>query len=95
MSAATSPMSIKFDRDFRDRLNTLATRHKRTAHALAREAIEMYVARAEAVDADNQAALAAWDRYQETGLHVTLEDVTTWVETWGTKAEVTPPKCHV
>lgn len=95
MSTPLSPMSIKLDSDFRGRLNTIAARHKRTAHAVAREAIENFVTRAEALDADNLAALAAWDHYQETGLHFAIEEVTAWVESWGTNDEVAPPKCHV
>lgn len=88
-------MSIKLASDVRDRLNSLAARHKRTAHAVAREAIETYVAREEAAEADNQQALAAWNHYQETGLHVTNDEVTAWVQTWGTDNEPAPPECHV
>lgn len=92
--AVTSPMSIKLDATVRDRLNSIATRHKRTSHAIAREAIETYVAREEAREALNQEALSSWNHFQETGLHVTGDDVNAWIESWGTKDELPPPKCR-
>lgn len=95
MSAVMSPMSIKLDSAVRGRLNSIAIRHKRTAHAVAREAIEAYVMREEATEAQNREALAAWNHYQETGLHVTAQEVTAWVESWGTNDEAAPPECHV
>ena len=90
-----SPMSIKLDSAVRGRLNSIAIRQKRTAHAVAREAIEAYVMREEATEAQNGEALAAWNHYQETGLHVTAHEVTAWVESWGTNDEAAPPECHV
>ena len=90
----TSPMWIKLDATVRDRLNSIATRHKRTSHAIASEAIETYVAREEAREALNQETLSAWNHFQETGLHVTGDDVNAWIESWGTKDELPPPKCR-
>ncbi len=87
-------MSIKLDAAVRDRLNSIATRHKRTSHAIAREAIETYVAREEAREALNQDALSSWNHFQETGLHVTGDEVNAWIESWGTKDELQPPKCR-
>ena len=92
--AVTSPMSIKLDATVRDRLNSIAARHKRTSHAIAREAIETYVAREEAREALNQEVLSSWNHFQETGLHVTGDDVNAWIESWGTKDELPPPKCR-
>ena len=91
---AASSMSIKLDATFRDRLNSMATRHKRTSHAIARKAIETHVAREEAREALNQQALSSWNHFQETGLQVTGDDVNVWIESWGTKDELPPPKCR-
>ena len=91
---STSPMSVKLDAAVRDRLNAVAARHKRTAHAVAREAIEAYIEREEILDAANQSALASWRHFQETGLHVTGEEVAAWIETWGTPGEAKAPLCH-
>ena len=93
-TAATSPMSIKLDATVRDRLNSIATRHKRTSHAIAREAIETYVALEKAREALNQEALSSWTHFQETGLHVTGDEVNAWIKSWGTKDELPPPKYH-
>ena len=37
---------------------------------------------------------AAWKDYQDTGLHVTDEEVFAWMETWFTDSEAPAPKCH-
>ena len=88
-------MSIKLDATVRDRLNSIATRRKHTSHAIAGEAIETYVAREEAREALNQEALSSWNHFQETGLHVTSEGMNAWIESWGTKDELPPPKSRV
>lgn len=38
--------------------------------------------------------LAAWQAYQETGLHVTGSDLSAWLRTWGTTQEGQAPECH-
>jgi predicted transcriptional regulator len=93
--ATHTPMSLRLDQAVRDRLSGLAKRQKRSSHALALEAIEAYIAQKELETARNQEALAAWKHYQETGLHVTGEEVIAWLETWGTENELPPPQCHV
>jgi predicted transcriptional regulator len=94
-SATTTPMSIKLDARTRERLAELAGAKKRTAHAIAREAIEDYVAREEAKERFNQDALQAWQNFQETGVYIAGDDVLAWVESWGSDQELAPPKCHV
>ncbi len=39
-------------------------------------------------------ALAAWEHYQETGLHLSLKEVRDWLATWGAPSEKEAPKCH-
>jgi predicted transcriptional regulator len=39
-------------------------------------------------------ALAAWQEYQDTGLHVTHGEVEKWLKSWGTKEEIPAPPCH-
>ena len=93
--ATHTPMSLRLDRAIRDRLSGLAKLQKRSSHALALEAIEAYIAQKELETARNLEALASWEHYQETGLHVTGEEVLAWLETWGTENDLTPPQCHV
>lgn len=38
---------------------------------------------------------ASWRDYQETGLHLTGDEVLKWLETWGTDREGPAPECHV
>lgn len=94
MSALTSPMSIKLASDLRERLNQLAATRKRTSHALAREAIEKYIEGEEAHDQLRHEALTSWQEYQETGLHITGDELGQWLATWGTTDEQPAPPGH-
>lgn len=42
----------------------------------------------------NGEALASWEHYQATGLHVPGQEVIAWLETWGTDHECDPPLCR-
>lgn len=61
-------------------------------HAL--EAIQQYVEREEARESFKHEALASWAAYQETGRHLTGQEVRTWLNAWGTEDEKTVPECH-
>ncbi|WP_422110712.1 hypothetical protein [Burkholderia multivorans] len=49
---------------------------------------------AEARESFKQEASASWTTYQETGLHLTGEEVRAWLRTWGTVNETGLPDCH-
>jgi predicted transcriptional regulator len=95
MTTATSPMSLKLRPSSRERLNAIASLKQRPAHALAREAVEAYIEAQEQQDRQNRESMAAWNHYQETGLHVAADEVTAWIKSWGTSNELPAPKCHV
>ena len=78
----------------RGRVQHLAASRKRSSHWIMREAISQYVEREEKREAFRQEALAAWDEFQETGLHATAEEVDQWLESWGTDRELPAPECH-
>jgi len=59
-----------------------------------REAIREYVEREEARESFRQEALASWTSYQETGRHLTGQEVREWLKSWGTDAEAELPECH-
>lgn len=42
----------------------------------------------------NEDAVLAWEEYERTGLHLTLEEVSVWLSTWGSPDESPPPTCH-
>ena len=95
MTTATVPMSLRVDPTIKDRLQTIAQRHKRSAHALAQEAVYLFVEKQEAKDRWNQEATEAYNDYNTTGLHITHEELNTWLDTWGTENEQPAPQCHV
>lgn len=41
-----------------------------------------------------QEALVAWKAYQETGQHLTCEEVSSWLNTWGADDATEIPLCH-
>jgi predicted transcriptional regulator len=86
--------SIKIDDELKARVQRLAERRQRSTHWVIREAIAQYVSREEALDSFKQEALASWKAYEETGRHLTGEEVRAWLETWGTDSETAMPECH-
>ena len=95
MTTVTVPMSLRVDPLIKDRLQIIAKRHKRSAHALAQEAVSIFVEKQEAKDKRNQEAMEAYNDYKTTGLHITHEELDTWLDTWGTENEQPAPQCHV
>ena len=59
-----------------------------------REAIRQYVEREERREAFRQDAVSAWNEYQETGLHVTGDEIVAWLDRWGEQDEKATPSCH-
>jgi predicted transcriptional regulator len=91
MASATS---IKLDDDMKGRVRHLAEARERTSHWIMREAIVQYVEREEKREALRQDSFKAWDEYQETGQHATVEEVDQWLASWGTDNERPAPECH-
>ncbi len=87
-------VSVKLDDELKGRVQQLADSRRRSAHWIMREAIEQYVTREEAHESFTQEALASWQEFQETGEHLTGEEVRAWLRGWGSEAETAPPKCH-
>jgi predicted transcriptional regulator len=90
--AATT--SLKLDPETKERVQRLATARRRTPHWILREAVEQYVEREEQQEQLRQAALAAWNHYQETGLHVTGSEADAWLAKLEAGRHAAPPKCH-
>ena len=86
--------SLKIDDALKARVQRLAGLRQRSAHWIMREAIAQYVAREEARESFKQEALSSWTAYQESGRHLTGQEVRTWLDTWGTEAEAALPECH-
>jgi predicted transcriptional regulator len=87
--------SIKLDDVLKYRIQQLANLRSRSPHWIMREAITEYVNREEAKENFKQEALSAWKAYQETGRHLTGQEVRDWLITWGTDQELEIPEFHV
>ncbi len=86
--------TLKLEPEMKERVKHLAEAKQRSPHWVMKAAIEQYVEREEKREAFNREAVEAWEEYQATGLHVTHEEMITWLESWGTENELPPPECH-
>ncbi len=93
-AASIRPIAIKIDEDTRERVKRLAEARQRSSHWMMLEAIRQYVEREEKREAFRQDGINAWKEYQETGLHVTGDEVIAWLDTWGEENEQAAPVCH-
>lgn len=87
-------VSVKLSPSVAGRVKTLAEAKNRTPHFLMREAIETYVEREEKREAFRQDALQAWEEYQQTGLHLTGDEVDAWLEKLEAGEDAEMPECH-
>lgn len=86
--------SIKIEPELKERVRRLAESRRRSAHWIMREAVEQYVSREEHREQLRQDALAAWNHYSTTGLHVTGEEADAWLAKLENGQNAEPPECH-
>jgi predicted transcriptional regulator len=91
---SSGTVSIKLAPGERGRIAALASLKKRTPHYLMREAILDYVSREESRLNFIAAAESSFEHYKQTGLHVTLGEFSTWVDTIQETADTPMPVCH-
>ncbi|EHD23848.1 MULTISPECIES: CopG family ribbon-helix-helix protein [Brenneria] len=91
---STSSTTLKIDDNLKERVKKLAASRDRSPHYLMIAAITQYIEREEARESFKQEALDSWREYQETGLHLTGDEVKTWLRGWGTETETDIPECH-
>ena len=92
--AASTTTSLKLDPQLKAKVQRLAELRRRSAHWVLREAVAQYVAREEERERSRQEALASWDDYSRTGLHVTGEEVDAWLAKLEAGEDAPPPECH-
>jgi predicted transcriptional regulator len=90
----TANMTVKLDGAERDRLKALATAKKRTPHYLMREAIQKYLEEEEAEQRFIAAGEASLSHFQQTGLHITLDELRTWAQDVKENPDAPMPACH-
>ncbi len=93
-ASTTRAVAIKLDQDIRERVQRLADARQRTPHWMMKEAISQYLEREEKREALRQDAVNVWNEYKTTGMHVSADEVTAWLETWGDENEQAAPICH-
>jgi predicted transcriptional regulator len=91
----TSTTSLKIEAELKDRVQRLAAARRRSPHWIMREAVEQYVSREEKREQLRQDALAAWNHYQSTGLHVTAEEADAWLAKLEAGEDAEAPECHI
>lgn len=87
-------VTVKLDPSDRDRIASLAIMKKRTPHYLMKEAILEYVRREEARQNFIKAADTSFEHYKETGLHITLDEFSAWVDDVQQNPDAPIPACH-
>lgn len=90
----TGSVTIKLDNADRDRIASLAATKKRTPHYLMKEAILDYVKKEEARQNFIAAAESSFEHYKETGLHITLDEFSHWVDEVQETPDAPLPACH-
>lgn len=86
--------SVTLDDDLENRVQRLAQQRHCPPQVIMREAVQDYLEREEKRDAFKQEALDSWSLYQETGQHLTGQEVHDWLDKWGTEQEADIPPCH-
>jgi predicted transcriptional regulator len=86
--------TVKLTATERQRIKAIATFRQRTPHFIMKEAIQWYLQNAEAEQNFIQAGETAWADYEETGLHVTLDEAKAWAKALKTDPTATLVPCH-
>ncbi len=87
-------LSVKLEPALSEKLATLAIMKRRAPHFLMREAISQYVERETIRQTAIEDAKKAWESYQQTGLHITLDEFDTWVNKLEADPSLAIPVCH-
>lgn len=94
MKPQTVPVAVKLPLETRDRLKAVAEQQDRSVHWLMREAVNQFLEREEQKVLLRAAAETSWKHYQETGLHVTLEEADSWMDAVIDGKDAGELKCH-
>jgi predicted transcriptional regulator len=91
---ASTTTSLKLDGKLKKRIQRLATARRRSPHWLMCDAVQQYVEREEKRERLRLDALAAWNHYQNTGLHLTAEEADAWMTKLEAGKDAKAPECH-
>lgn len=93
-SRRITPLSVKLDLHEKEQLAEIAKEKARSVHFVLCEAVREYMEREKARLSFKKEALGAWEHYQQTGLHVTENEVNNWIANLYTEKETALPLCH-
>ena len=91
----TATTALRLEPELKQRAELIAAADRRTLSFVVRDALQMYLEQREAEAAEINHAMAAWNEYQQTGLHVTGDEMSAWLRSWGTEHESETPQCRV
>ncbi len=77
--------AIRLDGRTKARLKALGQARRRSEGWLLKEAIERYLAQEEDAERTRRETLERWERYENTGEHITNGAIKAWLESWGTE----------
>ncbi len=88
-------MAIVLDGDIEKIVQKLAETRHCTAQLIMAEAVQQLAAREQMCDRLLEAGHAAWQDYQATGLHLTMEEMDEWMAKLEAGEVAELPICHV
>lgn len=83
----TTTVGVKLDDETRARLKHLGEVRHRSAHWIMREAIREYLDKEEEAEKRNREADEAWADYKQSGLGVSNDAMSAWLDSWGSDKE--------
>lgn len=86
--------TLRLDDELKERVQALAKAQGVTAHSLMIRSIESEVSTLEARQAFLQDAENAWQEYELTGLHLTADEMTDWLDATVRGENRDFPECH-
>jgi predicted transcriptional regulator len=90
----TTPLSVKLEAEEKNLLTKIAKEKACSVHSIICQAVREYIEREQARLNFFEDGRKAIEHYDQTGLHVTHEEMRLWAESLGGNNELTPPVCH-
>lgn len=87
-------VAVRLDDETKSRLKRLGEVRDKSAHKMMITAVKEYLDREEGRETFRQEAIASYEHYKQTGLHVSGDEVLEWVASWGSGNILSTPICH-
>ena len=85
---------LELDEATEQRLNDLARASRQTPSNILQKAIREFIDRAQREQEFDRHTVTSWWDYEETGLHLTADEVDEWLSRRAAGEEVPMPVCH-